>query len=132
MIGRALKLAFVATQVLWMLVILPGHVRGQFVLGNGPGNDSCCATAPIRTAADAAEASCCKPKHAAKPDQDPDRRSRCAVCFQAHGYTLPPVYDFDLAPTGLCALRKLIGPTRLHHQAVRPTYLANGPPATQA
>ena len=111
-----------------MLVILPGHVRGQITRGD----DACCGPKP---AVEATEDSCCKPKHdaskhgASAPSDDPDRRARCAVCFQALGYDLPPVFDFDLAPTGLCRLRLLIGPTRLHHQAVRPTYLANGPPA---
>lgn len=125
----SLKLAFVALQLVWMLAILPGHVRGMIVFGGEQslhttgtnGNDSCCVKV---------QPSCCDTDSAPKPGQPPsqERKSRCAVCYQAHGYTLPPVFDIDLAPTGLLELRRLIEPTKLHRLLCRPTYFANGPP----
>lgn len=110
-----------------MLVVLPGHVRGQIVLGP----DTCCST---ETKTDA-ESSCCSAekkhtKHTETPSQE--RKDRCAVCYQAHGYTVPPVYDFDFLPTGLCELRRLIEPSKRHQLLCDPVYFANGPPAALA
>jgi hypothetical protein len=126
---RAFKVSLLVLQAFWMLVVLPGHVRGMIALG-GPGGSV--ADAPAAAGADDGP-SCCAAGHGAfKPGDTPgsDRKDRCAVCYQAHGYAVPPVYDVDLVPTGLCELRRLIEPSKRHRLLCRPTYFANGPPAS--
>lgn len=106
-----------------MLVILPGHVRGMIVRG---GDDACCKPAVSAPA----DASCCPASLSEDGTPSPERQAKCAVCYQALGYAVPAVYDFDLAPTGRCELRRLIEATTLHQRLCRPTYFANGPPQT--
>ncbi|MDB5328188.1 MAG: hypothetical protein JWM57_3757 [Phycisphaerales bacterium] len=119
----AFKYSLLIFQTLWMLAILPGHVRGMVVVGS-----DCASCSPASR-----EPACCATKSKPlKPGETPsqERKERCAVCYQAHGYTVPPVYDFDLVPTGLCELRRLIEPSKRHQLLCAPTYFANGPPAT--
>lgn len=123
-----LKITFVALQAFWMLAILPGHVRGMIVVGG----DARACDAATKAAPNAA--GCCvaesgdSPKPSPANTPSPERQSRCAVCYQAHGYPLPPVFDINLAPSGLCELRRLIEPSKRHQLLCSPTYFANGPP----
>lgn len=124
--ARPFKITLLVLQAFWMLVILPGHVRGMIVMG-----ERCATVQKAGPVAGSSAASCCAAeKKPFKPGDVPSqqRKERCAVCYQAHGYSLPPVYEFDLTPSGLCELRRLIEPSKLHQLLCRPTYFANGPP----
>ena len=122
MLRWTFNLCLLVLQIVWMVAILPGHVRGMIVVGGGCAD----ASGPTSTTA-----SCCetktKPAHPGDAPS-PERQSRCAVCYQAHGYAVPPVYDFDLRPTGLCELCRLIEPSKRHQLLCDPVYFANGPP----
>lgn len=122
LLGRSFNITLLVLQAFWMLVVLPGHVRGMIVMGGD--------SSPGGAAAKHVPSCCAGEEKPYKPGDtpSPERQQRCAVCYQAHGYTLPTYFDFHLGLGGLCELRRLIEPSKLHRLLCRPTYFANGPP----
>jgi hypothetical protein len=113
-------------QAFWLNVVLPGHQRGLIVMG-GP------VAAVAAEKADCHAATKCCPTKSAPADptksDDPDRKSRCAVCAFAARLTVPPAPI--TAPT-LLELRPEVAELSLHtlfESDLPPAYWGRGPPA---
>ena len=111
-------------QFLWLNVVIPGHTRGAITIPD--------TTTGARTIAPAD--SCCalpapSPDGADDDRPSPDERRRCAVCYQAAGYTLPPVFNIDLAPVGLSACVHERPTMQVASRHIPLPYFPAGPPA---
>jgi hypothetical protein len=90
---RAVAIALLIFQSLWLNVVLPGHTRGAVTL---PGYEKPSATSVGH--------GCCPTSDSDPSDSDkPDgRAAHCAVCFFAARLSLPCAIDLTPAPLGLC------------------------------
>ena len=120
---RALRLAFVLFQALWLNVIVPGHRRGQVAL---PG-EACAACEK------AVSVACCEMEHgrrqdAPAPSGDPARH--CAICFFAARVTPPDV--IDLTPPPLRFAHQVPVPSAEIRTSIArvPPYDGRGPPVS--
>ena len=115
------RIALIVFQTVWLNVILPGHQRGLIVI---PGDDLACHAS---LASPSAHHSCCPTKESGAPD--PDRKSRCAICFFAAKLT--PGVVIDLTPPALQLLRVADVPAAQQRKAIAslPTYDGRAPPA---
>jgi hypothetical protein len=122
MLRRALRLAFVLFQALWLNVIVPGHQRGAVALPGEP----CRACEPQATTA----GPCCDDAPARRnPDQphrDPARH--CAICYFAARVLPPVVVDLTPPPLRLLEVRPVPAPPIRILIPFHPTYDGRGPP----
>jgi hypothetical protein len=127
MLSKLGRISLLAFQVVWLLVILPGHQRGAITLPGSPVAQASCDTQAV-----AESHSCCAPRH---PSSDPksktpdsDRTSHCAVCHYAIRMVFVAPPDLTVAPAGFVELMPV---PRVHNQYARPISLvhdARGPP----
>jgi hypothetical protein len=111
---RRLAWAVILFQLLWLNVFVPGHTRGAVtVAGSDQTTADCCAAT----------------KHTSHDAPTPDQQRRCAVCYVVAGYTLPPVFDIDLRPSGLIAIQPNHQVEDAPSLAILLAYHANAPPA---
>jgi hypothetical protein len=116
-VRRALRVALLLFQALWLNVLLPGHTRGVIVT---PGTDA------SQSARD-----CCHSNDASGRDVPTDqsrRAAHCAICFFAAHMTLPPVVDFSPPPLGLTDTLVPLTAKSCHLCEFVPTYLGRAPP----
>ena len=112
-------LALLIFQIIWLNVILPGHMRGIVTL---PGSGAC----------EESGSSCCSAKknsNPSKPGQsNGNRAARCAICYFAARVTPPPVVD--LRPPALELLAIQSPPARLEAISLERLcpYLGRAPP----
>lgn len=80
---RLTRVALIFYVLVWFNVIVPGHTRGVITLPAGDASMSA--------------GGCCPTK---LPGQKPTpaEQKRCAICFVAATYTLPPVFTINLEP----------------------------------
>lgn len=109
-------------QFLWLNVIIPGHTRGAITIpdsssagGETAAADTCCAVPA-------------SPADGEDGRPTPDERRRCAVCYLAAGYTIPPVFTIDLAPVGLIACIPLRAAAQVASRHIPLPYFPAGPP----
>jgi len=127
MLSRLGRISLLAFQVVWLLVMLPGHQRGAITL---PGTPDICST---QTPAASGDHSCCA---ASEPAGDPEpgkggsnRTSHCAVCHYAIRMVFLAPPDLTIAPAGFL---ELLPVPAVQSQYARPVYLAHdarGPPS---
>jgi hypothetical protein len=89
--SRALRIALLLYLFLWFGIIVPGHRRGVVTLEGKPDDkqaacDCCCD---------------CHPSQAPASSKTPPKPTHCAICDFAAHLSLPPVFDFSLAPLGM-------------------------------
>lgn len=127
MLSRLGRISLLAFQVVWLLVILPGHQRGAITL---PGTPTACDT----QLAEASEGhSCCPTSNKSSDSQqetpDQNRASHCAVCHYAIRmvFYVPP--DLTIAPAGFVELLPLPRAQSQYARAVLLAHDARGPPA---
>jgi hypothetical protein len=98
--SRALRIAILVFEALWLNVVVPGHTRGSVAL---PGErcPSCerCAADPISPCCDMPEGQPVASHPHSVPHRDPARH--CAICYFAARLSLPVVFDFTHPPLGL-------------------------------
>lgn len=88
---KLLRLILASYIFIWFTFVVPVHTRGMITLPGSYAGDSCCAPKP---------ACCDKPDSPKKSDKPtPEQQQRCAVCFVAANYMLPPVFHIDLRHT---------------------------------
>src|SRR5436305_12525362 len=94
--SRAVRVAMIVFQAVWLNAVLPGHTRGVVTLPGGAEDCSSCA-AP----ASAGAGHCCPGDGARRgqPPMAPGRAGRCALCHLAARLTIPPA--IDLRPPAL-------------------------------
>lgn len=121
--SRALRIAILLFQALWLNVIVPGHQRGVVRL---PGED-CPECREVATA----QPACCedepREKHPAKPQRDP--ALHCAICYFAARLSPAPFVDLTPPPLRLTNWRPLtLCPIRTSRPCLA-TCDERGPPA---
>src|SRR5690242_20355775 len=93
MLGRALRIALLLFETVWLNAVVPGHTRGIVPL---PGTG--CAACQTRSGQDG----CCMDEEGRKPDaprhKSGDPAANCAICHFAARVTAPPFVDFTLPP----------------------------------
>jgi len=90
MFGRAMRIAVLLFEVVWLNIIVPGHTRGIVVFHPGPGSSDVC---PACAAAGACPFCSSNVPSGSSKNPTPADRANCAICqFMAH-LSLPPVYD---------------------------------------
>lgn len=124
---RWVSWALIFFQVVWMNVIIPGHIRGAVTLPDRK------AAARQEMGPKVLDAGGCCASLIGKKDKTrtptSEERQRCAVCFVAAGYSLPPVYGFDLTPNGTAIETVVAFVQRIESPAFPRTYDATGPPS---
>ncbi|MDB5171258.1 MAG: hypothetical protein JWN51_31 [Phycisphaerales bacterium] len=127
--SRALRLAILAFQALWLNIIVPGHTRGAVQL---PGSDcAACGVTPDTPQG----RSCCHAKQGAAPNTKPvpapapvDPASHCAICHFAALLSPAIAVDCTHPPLSFVA----VTPTQPAYDAggrdSLPTYLGRAPP----
>jgi hypothetical protein len=115
---RLLAILIAAFQAVWLIVIVPGHLRG-IVQMSKPGQGLDCPSC------------CCEDAPARKPGQPftPDQQKNCAVCFFTAHMSLPPVIAFDHQPLGLLQRLKPHECDDLFDRIVLLPFDSCGPPA---
>ena len=141
MLGRSmrrrwLRIFLLAFHVVWFGAVVPGHQRGQIVLG---GSRECPAPSRADDAAPGAKAvpSCHKSKkvcadaeasHAPEGEsREPARPSRCAVCAFASTIDCPPPTILIPRPTSSSELEQWDTPPAAQVRII-PSFDARGPP----
>ena len=93
MLGRALRIALLVFEAVWLNAVVPGHTRGIVRL---PGTDcQACESA-------AQHDGCCMDEQGGKPaaprHKSGDPAAHCAICHFAARVTAPPFVDFTPPP----------------------------------
>ncbi|HZL36460.1 MAG TPA: hypothetical protein VFC78_14170 [Tepidisphaeraceae bacterium] len=126
--SRALHIALLLVQALWLNVVVPGHRRGSVAL---PGErcGSCEQGAGV-----AAVPPCCR-SHASQTGAghlpapiDPARH--CAICNFAAHLSIPPAIDLSLPPLGLLGMAPRQRMQYLPRVCLTATYDGRAPPST--
>jgi len=137
---RWLRIFLLAFHVVWFGAVVPGHQRGQIVLGGSLENP-----APSRANSAVVEAkavpSCHKSKKACAEAQtphapegesrEPARPSGCAVCAFASTIDCPPSAILIPRPTSSSELEQWDPPPAARVRII-PSFDARGPPVTAA
>jgi len=101
----------------WTTVLVPAHTRGMIQLVK----EDCCAVREVK--------SCCQRCTPGKGDSSkPVDRQNCAVCDLVSHFTAPPVFDFDLEPSGIVQILPVTIPQSLVAQATGLPFHSRGPP----
>ena len=119
--SRALHILVLAWQALWLLVLVPGHTRGQILV---PGSAAPAAVAHGGPTLSAIEG-CCATPDAGQPERP---GGRCAVCQFIASMSTPPTVVLPAAElTLLDLLPPADAPAIVARRAVR-DLRARGPP----
>jgi hypothetical protein len=123
--SRALRIAILLFQAVWLNIIVPGHTRGIVAFPSGSGAQPACpACAPPSACL------CCGGRAPAKPPKDPTPadRANCAICqFMAH-LSLPPLYDYRPAALQLLELLPISQPPSRVSAVLIDSAHCHGPP----
>ncbi len=121
--SRALRLALLFFQALWLNVVLPGHQRGALTL---PGTDECdsCERVDSRCTHCYSQATETQKKHLPTPGE----KARCALCFFAARLTVPGSIDLSPPPHRFVKCVAVPRPGGFDSAEYFATYLGRAPP----
>jgi hypothetical protein len=91
MSSRALRIAILLFEAVWLNIIVPGHTRGIVAFRSGTDDCPICPACATRSTCP-----CCAGKVPAGSPRNPTPvdRSNCAICQFMASLSLPPVYDY--------------------------------------
>ena len=115
-----LRILLAAYLLLWFGVIVPAHKRGVVQISPTASACDCCLCHDAAPAANNSSPAA------------PRQPGNCAVCDSVAHLTLPPVFDFDLRPTGLLHKLPAQDGIDLISRLVLSPFDGRGPPAQSA
>ncbi len=127
--SRALRIAILLFQAMWLNVIVPGHTRGVVALPGEQCSNCQSALALIRAPF------CCAarqgvgretPHRSVPPSRDPAQH--CAICHFAARLSLPIAVDLTLPPLAFAGFVPQQRAEHVAHICFRATYDSRGPP----